>query len=132
MFFNMKLNYLKIFDIKCILAEVSKKQLANDLGISQMTLSRDIKDKNIIESINTYFDEIDPEINQICYKLLETSQKPVYKMNDKVENLEDPKSEFQKKYIETLEKLQRSQEIRLKYLEEERKRFIDKFGPIYD
>lgn len=69
MFLNMKLNYSKILDIKCILAEVSKKKLANDLGISQMTLSREIKDKSIIESIEKYFNNIDPEINSMCYKL---------------------------------------------------------------
>jgi DNA-binding transcriptional regulator LsrR (DeoR family) len=69
----MNLNYSKILDIKCVLADITKKQLANDLGISQMTLSREIKDKNIIESINNYFDSIDPEINKSVNSLIKTA-----------------------------------------------------------
>lgn len=69
----MNLSFSQIIDIKCILADRSKKQIASDLCISPMTLSREIKDHEILKDLSDYFDEIDVEINRFCDKLRETS-----------------------------------------------------------
>lgn len=130
----MNLNEKQILEIKIILSGRTKTQIFNDLNIDKSYFSKIEKQPNAKNKLNEYFEKLDPEINLVIQKLIEMIKNKsfAYQENDNVDHVNDQKIEFQKKYIETLEKLQKSQEIRLKHLEEERKRFIEKYGPIYE
>jgi predicted transcriptional regulator len=91
----MKISFSQIIDIKCILAGKTKKQIANELGISQMTLSREIKDAQILSDLNEYFNEIDQDINFLCDKLREETKIDManddgaeYQTNNKIKAIE--------------------------------------------
>lgn len=138
MLYNMKLNFQKLLDIKCILAEVSKKQLASDLGISQMTLSREIKDQKIISLIEGYFDKIDMEINTSCDKLREYVANKTTDINSQLTNsnktiMDRPNEiEIRNKIIALQEQLLKHKEERILILEKEKERIIKEYGNIYN
>jgi len=60
----MYLNSLKILNIKLTLSDVSKSELSKVLDVDPAVLSRDIKNKELLQKIDDYFNNIDPRINE--------------------------------------------------------------------
>lgn len=124
----MFLTIEQIFDIKFILAGIDKKDIPKDLNISKPMLSKLSQSKPAQKKLDEYFDKINPEINSIVNKLTEMIS---------VNEAKEPIVQYQKrsisaeKYIELQERLLKSQEDRLKYLEKERAMFIEKYGDVY-
>jgi isocitrate dehydrogenase kinase/phosphatase len=66
----MNIDQQKQIDIKCSLAGITKTELADFLRINKATLSREIKNKDMLKQIDNYFDSINPEINQTVSLLI--------------------------------------------------------------
>lgn len=66
----MYISNQKILSIKFLLSDTSKIQLASKLCVDPAVLSREIKNKDLLQRIEQYFDEINPEINKLTDLLL--------------------------------------------------------------
>lgn len=124
----MFLTIEQIFDIKFILAGIDKKDIPKELNISKPMLSKLSQSKPAQRKLDEYFDKINPEINSIVNKLTEMINLNV--VNEPIEQYKK-KGIPSEKYIELQDRLLKSQDERLKYLESERKRIIEKFGDVY-
>lgn len=111
MFFNMKITAEQLLDIKCVLANVKKNQLAKELEVNSVDLSRTITNVKLLEKLNDYFDRIDPEINFVCNKLQE----------DNILSVTEPKAKYgsDSKKSSYLEKLVEIQDKHITHLEED-------------
>lgn len=104
----MNITTQQLLDIKCVLAKINKKQVANDLRVNSVDLSRPITNENLITKLNDYFDSIDPEINLICNKFQEKNlwkveeEGPKYRKSGSSDGFSDPK--YLKKLIDIQEK----------------------------
>jgi len=124
----------QILNIKIILSGKSKLQLANELGIVQSNFSQIEKYKSDTLKLTNYFDSINPSINKLVNEMAnkfansEINTNNVSERSNKQSGSYKNDSGFQEKYNELYERLLKSQEERIKILEEERRRFFGSDG----
>ena len=65
----MEISNLKILAIRLILSDKSKSELSSVLGVDPAVLSREIRNKDLLKKIDSFFNEIDPQINILASRL---------------------------------------------------------------
>jgi len=110
MFFNMKITAEQLLDVKCVLANVKKNQLAKELGVNSVDLSRKITNENLLVMLDDFFNSIDPEINIVCQKL----------QNNEILEVQETSAKYVKKNNSGLiDKLLAAQDKNIAHLEED-------------
>jgi len=143
MFFSMNLTEKQILEIKIVLSGKTKTQILNELSIDNSYFSKIEKHPNAKSKLNEYFNNLNPEIDIIIKNLIigNTNTITEYPENNAINmvNERNPRQQLTESqklitpeiYIELQDRLLKSQEERLKYLENERSRIIEKYGDVY-